>query len=162
MKHLMAVMAFAAALSGCATPYQARGLSGGFKDTQLAPDQFVVLFTGNEHTPPERVLDFALLRSAELVLQNGLTHFVILESANQSRSSTYVAPGTSHTTGTVQATGNFATYSSTTTSTPAQVYNTYEPGLGLMIRGYSYQPDQANSFDAAFIVKTMKAKYKLK
>src|SRR5262245_65287639 len=69
------LVAFAAfLLSGCATSYQSNGFTGGYSETQLAPDVFRVAFRGNRYTSPEQARDFCMLRAAELALQHGFTH----------------------------------------------------------------------------------------
>lgn len=55
-------------LEGCATSHQEKGFTGGYSETQLAPDVFRVNFAGNGYTSSERAQDFALLRAAELSL----------------------------------------------------------------------------------------------
>jgi hypothetical protein len=68
---------------GCATPYQQSGYRGGFTETRLAPDIFAISFAGNSFTSPERVSDFALLRAAELTLNNGYNRFTLLNVARR-------------------------------------------------------------------------------
>jgi len=65
-------------LTACATGYQSSGFTGGFKDTQLAPDVFRVSFSGNGFTSSDRVQDFALLRAAELTLANDARYFAVI------------------------------------------------------------------------------------
>lgn len=52
---------------------------GGYDDLQLAPNIYRVSFRGNGYTGPDRVVDFTLLRAAELSLQNGAKQFVVLK-----------------------------------------------------------------------------------
>lgn len=68
---------------GCATPYQQSGYRGGFTETRLAPDIFAISFAGNSFTSPERVSDFALLRTAELTLNKGDNRFTLLNAARR-------------------------------------------------------------------------------
>ena len=68
--NLIPALSLALVLSGCATAYQSNSLTGGYTDTQLAPDVFRVSFSGNAFTSNDRVQDFALLRAAELTLAN--------------------------------------------------------------------------------------------
>jgi hypothetical protein len=149
-------------LGGCATSYQSNSFAGGFKETQLAPDVFRVSFSGNAFTSPDRVQDFALLRAAELALANGAQYFAVISSADQSRTGTYVSPGSSYTTGNVTTHGNTAQYSGTTTYTAPQVHTYYKPGVGMMIRIFSAKPDGGFAFDANFIAKSIRTKYGIK
>jgi len=66
-------------LSGCKTPYQRLNVEGGYTDTQLQDNLFRVRFSGNEFTSPEEVSDLALLRCAELAIENGYTYFSIMD-----------------------------------------------------------------------------------
>lgn len=69
-------------LAACATPYQqADFFLGGYRDLQLAPDVFRVAFYGNSSTSQERVIDFALLRAAELASQHGAKYFLVLKDS---------------------------------------------------------------------------------
>ena len=67
-------------LAGCATPaaYAPRGpgQATGYTDRQLADNRWRVTFTGNSVTPRETVENDLLLRSAEVTLAAGGTHFV--------------------------------------------------------------------------------------
>jgi hypothetical protein len=62
-------------LSGCATPYQPAGFAGGFAEVQLDNDVWRVSFKGNGYTDLDRVEELVMLRSAEIALANGFTHF---------------------------------------------------------------------------------------
>ena len=66
-------------LFGCATTYQSDGATGGYSETQLDENVFVVHFSGNGFTKKARAADFALLRSSELTLEHGYKYFVIIE-----------------------------------------------------------------------------------
>lgn len=149
-------------LTACATEYQSSGFTGGFNDTQLAPDVFRVSFSGNGFTSSDRVQDFALLRAAELTLANDARYFAMISSADQSRTDTYVTPGSSQTTGTVSAYGNTGYYSGTTTYSPPQVHTYYKPGVGMLIRIFQTKPESDFVFDASFIANSIRTKYGIK
>ena len=76
------------ALSACATAYQPQGLTGGFSDTQLDTNIFRVSFDGNGYTNAQRAEEMALLRSAEITLKNGFTHFIIIDGRSTSEHGT--------------------------------------------------------------------------
>jgi hypothetical protein len=72
------------ALSGCATVYQQEGpFTNGYSDFRSSEDTFVVTFRASEHTPEEKVLQYALERSAELTLQHGFRYFSLLEKVGK-------------------------------------------------------------------------------
>jgi hypothetical protein len=61
---------------GCATPYQQKGLTGGYSDTKIGRDTVLVWFRGNGHTSKERVQLYLLYRCAEVTRQYGYDYFV--------------------------------------------------------------------------------------
>jgi len=74
-------------LVSCTTGYRPLGDSGGYWDEQIEPttNRFTIGYDGNKwHSNPvnrkERVMDLALLRSAEVALENGFKYFVISDS----------------------------------------------------------------------------------
>lgn len=72
---IVLLSALALLLPGCATEYQARAADGGYAQTQLGPQTWQVVFEGNRYTDTAQMHDFALLRGAELTLQQGYSHF---------------------------------------------------------------------------------------
>ena len=72
-------------LSGCATEYHARRADGGYSETQTGPQSWQVVFEGTRATMSEQMRDFALLRSAELTLAQGYSHFTLSESSQERR-----------------------------------------------------------------------------
>jgi hypothetical protein len=71
-------------LLGCswATPYQPKGLSGGYSEDQLSENTFRVSFLGNAAVSSVQASDFALLRASELALEHGYTYLVITDIAS--------------------------------------------------------------------------------
>ncbi|MCY4362884.1 MAG: hypothetical protein OXE42_11985 [Gammaproteobacteria bacterium] len=67
-------------LAGCATSYQPKGLTGGFSEIQIAEGTYQITFEGNAYTDKRKTIDFTLLRSAEITLENGYRYFVITDS----------------------------------------------------------------------------------
>lgn len=86
--NLLAVLCF---LVSCgATPYQC-GIgkyTGGYTETQMAPDTFRVVFAGNGFTPTQMAQDFATLRAAELALEKGFGYFVVVSETTLSQAFT--------------------------------------------------------------------------
>jgi hypothetical protein len=95
---VLALAAGLLALAGCTlepTPYQPLGDAGGYEESQLGPQLFRVSFRGNRATPETTVLDFALLRCAELTHQHGFTHFVIEQDFGRTQLALRPGPGSS-------------------------------------------------------------------
>jgi len=65
-------------LGGCAKPLQPDNYEARINSTRLGTDSFIVSYSGQ--ATGERVVDLALLRSAELSLQNGFNYFIIVKT----------------------------------------------------------------------------------
>lgn len=77
------VMIAACLLAACATavgtaygPADAKGY--GYSEMRIEADRFRVTFAGDGATPPEVVEDYAMLRAAELALENGYDWFRVV------------------------------------------------------------------------------------
>lgn len=102
-------------LAACATghqPYSYFG-GGGYKDAQLSENIFKVTVEANGYTSNSRATDLALLRSAELTLQNGFKYFAIITASSDSHSMAYTTPTTTS--------ANITSYGNTTYGT-SQTY----------------------------------------
>jgi hypothetical protein len=151
--------AFLLGLAAC-TPYTSSGLLGGFSETQLAPNVWKVNFQGNGATSTERVSDFVLLRSADLTLQNGFTHFALADARAGSTTAAFTTPVTATTTGSSTRFGNHVYGSSTTTYSGGQTYFVSYPSANNTIVMFKGQPtDVSAAFDAAFLCESIGKKY---
>jgi hypothetical protein len=163
---LAAGSALAAFLSGCATPYQSSGLSGGYSQTQLGPDVFRIYFTGNSYTSVERTQDFAMLRAADLAEQHNFKCFAILNEASSTMVSSFTTPAFATTTGNAYVSGGAGSYSgayaSQTTSASPETYEVTKPRQGLLIQCFVEKPQAVYTFDAAFVQQSLRQKYKIK
>ena len=144
---------------GCATPYQSAGLTGGYSETQLAPDVFRVSFQGNGYTSGDRAKDFVLLRAAELCLQRGFTCFAIIDESNSTTTSSFSTPGQSQTTGYAYVCGNTTTYMMSTTYSPGQTFFFHKPNAGLLVQGFHTKPAGIFTFDAPFLQQSVRQRY---
>lgn len=72
------LVASAAVLVSCSTPYQQQGFTGGSDVKELRPDVFRVSFQGNGYTTRESVQVYWLYRSAQLAIEKGFAGFEIL------------------------------------------------------------------------------------
>jgi len=79
LRKSILVLSFMALLGGCASQsvYKPAERSGaeGYTETKLSENRYRVSFNGNESTGSGKVQDYALLRAAELTLQNGYDWF---------------------------------------------------------------------------------------
>ena len=86
MKKLLFIAFGLFIVAGCATTYKAakKPTANGYFSVQLQEGLFNVSFKGNEDTSVKVVKDYALLRSAEICLENGYKSFSIVESRDVS------------------------------------------------------------------------------
>jgi len=162
MKKIIFLAAFVIFINGCATTYQADGLTGGFSETQLGENIFQVSFRGNAYTRKNRASDFTLLRSAELTLEHGFRYFIITESEKDTTVSTFTTPTHSHTTGSAYFSGNSMYGSANTTTSGGQTFLMRKPNTTNTIVCFREKPKINNLvYDAEFVVNSIKKKYGL-
>lgn len=111
-------------LAGCSTNYHQKGFFGdGYSDYRINQDKFAVTFRGNEYTDSENVRRFAMMRAAELTVQNGFHYFKIVSEKDVSHES----------------------IKTSTTEQDDRVITRKEkqeaPGIDLMIRCFNESPD---------------------
>jgi hypothetical protein len=76
--RILAALALAAALAGCATPYQSLSWPlGGYEEVKTGEKSYMIQFRGNGVTSLTTANDFARLRAAELTLERGFRFFTI-------------------------------------------------------------------------------------
>ncbi|MBL8547529.1 MAG: hypothetical protein JNL81_13775 [Hyphomonadaceae bacterium] len=168
---MIRVLAFAAvlALAACATtsappPYSAATSSttAGYSDTQIESTRYFVNYRAPRGAEPARLEDYALLRAAELTLENGREWFWVdrrsLEQQSDGRSS---GPSI----GVGVGGGTFGRHSGASASVGlsfplggGQVRSTAR-GATLEIRfGEGPKPDVANAYDARSTSQTIRAR----
>ena len=91
MKRILTVL-LCLSLVGCATGYHGKGLTGGYSNMKLQDNIFKVTFNGNAYLSMEKAKDFALLRSAEITIENGYKYFVVLEANGSMKIASYITP----------------------------------------------------------------------
>jgi hypothetical protein len=150
------LLAAALLLTGCATPYQREGATGGFSETQYADNVFQVTFKGNGFTAQEIAADYTLLRSAEVALEHGFAYFVVVDAQRYSEYATYTTPR--HTYASATAYGNTAYGSATTYG--GHTYLIAKPHSSNVIACFKEKPE-VFSFEARFLIQSLKQKYGL-
>ncbi len=137
-------------INGCASGYEPDNFDGGYSETRLDENVFLVTFRGNSSTPRTQTEDFALLRSAELTLDNGFNYFSVVKSNQDTKHSSYTTPLVANT----NAYG-------VTTFTGGQTYYSTSPTTSLTIVCFVSKPSQF-AYNANFIVESVKDKYEIK
>ena len=140
-------------LAGCATPYQQSSLLGGFKEVRLSENSFRVTFKGNGYTSSDKAANYCLLRCAELCIENGYKHFVLISENAHTRNTTHTTPAYAHTT----HLGN----SSFTNVYGGQTYSFSKPRSTNEILCFKEKPD-GYSYDALYLRDSLMKEYKLK
>ena len=91
MLRLLTAIAGMTVMAACATstPYAPASESGGygFAEQRIEENRFRVTFRGNSSTSREDVETFLLFRAAEITVQNGYDHFVVVEGDTETRTS---------------------------------------------------------------------------
>jgi len=79
MRKFSMVFVICILAAGCATQYRSmdESITGGFTETQLAPDTWRVLVEGNGFTTRGEAEQFLMRRCAELALEQGKRYFVL-------------------------------------------------------------------------------------
>lgn len=147
-------------MTGCATTYQAHGVTGGFSETQLAENVWRVAFRGNGYTPSERVEDLALLRSADLALMNGFAYFALADARSSANVAAITTPITATTTGSAYRAGNTVYGSATTRYSGGNTMFISRPTANNTVMMFKEKPEiGAMVFDAQFICNSLGKKY---
>lgn len=79
---ISSTLALISLLTGCAVTYRAEKGSGGYSEKQINENTFEVSFEGNQYNTLDEVRTYLTYRCAELTLEQGLTHFLIVEDAS--------------------------------------------------------------------------------
>lgn len=152
-----------AALASC-TSYKPDGIGGGYSEIQLNQTTFKVKARGNGFTSSDRVEKIMMLRAADLTLQNGYSHFVIIGGDGVSTRTRFAGftPSTVSTTGsgTIRPLGNSLLVQGSSSSTihhgsPIMVSRSNgEIFIQLVKQG---DPGYASSFDAKLIAGQLRS-----
>ena len=119
---------FAFFLSGCATQYNngKMGATGGVEAQFITNDTARISSRGNAFTDRTRIFEFVLLKAAETAVENGYTHFAIIESADASKMGSITTPGSAQTS--IYGNTAYTTYS------PGSTTNYIKPGQDTLVR----------------------------
>jgi hypothetical protein len=66
----------------CSTPYQPKGMLGGYRSYQLEDNDYKVIFKGNQHTSAQTVHDYLLRRCAEITIEKECEYFIVYEDSS--------------------------------------------------------------------------------
>ena len=158
MKYL--AIAVLIGLSGCATPYQSKGFTGGYSEVQLDENVFKVSFRGNGYTGKERAANFALLRCAEVALDKGFKDFIIADLYDSTSDSSFTIPTQTATNMNYNSYGSSGYVNATSRTSGGQIYNISKPTATNTIVCFKEKPDiQGLVYNAEFLVRSLKEEY---
>jgi len=145
VKKIVFFILISCLICSCATAYKraSKSTSNGYFETQLQNNIYEISFNGNEFTNIKKAQDYALLRAAEVCLDNGFKTFVIVNSSNNTEVSTRAS----------------STYDYYTKQSHTSVYTSEYPKINLAIQ-CSKNGDLV--FDAQQIKDNLRKKYNLK
>ncbi|MDR3521680.1 MAG: hypothetical protein P4L54_08705 [Acidocella sp.] len=149
-----------AVLVGCATDYQPIGTdsTGGYYQSKITDDHYIVGFSANAFTYSSRAYDFAVLHAAELGNKLGFKYYIIEGQRDESRLNTFNTGSAS----TINSTSYDGVTQETVNTTSNSMTALY-PGFALSVRYYDTQPSNRKG-QASFIpneISKLKAKYGL-
>ena len=150
-----------ALLAGCATPYQEQDLGAGYSEVQLDSDMFRVSFIGKGYTEDQIAADYAMLRSAELTLEQGFNYFVILQSESTTTEEVYRDASISSSTGNVTTGSVFGGTNEITETSRSGTYAIDRPTTTQVIVCFEDYPENMNNpvYDAAVLSASIREAY---
>lgn len=172
MRTLPIILAAILACGCSATSYQpldGSTVTGeGFFERQLGPTSYEVSFRGNSNTPPDRAIDFTLLRAAELCLLNGCRHFLVTSSQDMAMTAMSSEPTertTNNTSNTVGLYGAENMSMTTRRGAPRPQYVGTRPGYRIVVGFVEDATENAEAaelvYDAASVNESIRSKYML-
>jgi len=69
-------------LFSCSTPYQPKGILGGYSFIETEENIFRVEFKGNQHTIAKTVFNYLERKCAEITIENGFDYFIVYDDSS--------------------------------------------------------------------------------
>ena len=91
MKKILVLLLTCTVLSGCASTYEAKQgglhglINGGYTSTKIQDDIYKIAYEGNAATSSDITQNYALLRCAEVALENNYKYFIIVDKQLESK-----------------------------------------------------------------------------
>lgn len=148
MKSLFTVLIISLFCVACATPYKAasKPTSNGYFDTMLQSGVYDITFNANGGTGIKQAQDFALLRAAEVCLENGYQSFSVVNSSNNSKTESGVVT-------------NANTYNTNYSYSYSYLVSETRPRVSIIIQ---CSADMSLFFNAESVRENLRKKYKIK
>ncbi len=157
MNNFFVTIVLALVLSGCATGYQPDGYTGGFSEVQFDENVFEIRFSGNAMVGANTARDYAMLRAAEVTLENGYEYFVVLGEEDRTAVSTHTSGGSSTTTYDSTMAGNSVQGTANTTYKSPQTNTYHKPTSRKTIMLFHEKPEDVISYSARFVRESIRS-----
>jgi hypothetical protein len=158
--RFVAVLALSISLISCAAKYSEYSkLTGtGSKTLMLSENVFRVRFDGDIFTSEERVVDFALLKCADVAMSHGFQYFIVVDEKAISQDRQYKTAEKTYATAT--QVGNVTTGSAVKTG--GQTFTLTEVQAENTIVCFNEKPEGiAAAFNAHIVSRSIRGKYKI-
>ena len=152
-KTAFAAIAASIVLAACSTPYGSCGLLGGYTETQLADNVWQVTFEANGYTRQATTVRYAMLRCAELTLEQGYRYFVIVNKEAYSQGAGMISSGGFNATSSTMGNSTFTTGSTSGLSAMISY-----PTADQTIMMFKEKPEGVLSYDAETTCRSIGAK----
>src|SRR5262245_16039243 len=106
MKPSTALAMLALSICGCATPYGPHQLAGGYSEVRIQNDMYRIVVDGNGFIHKSAVDYYALVRAAELTVQQGRNYFRVLGGDTDIKTTNVFIPGQTFATSNTFGTGH--------------------------------------------------------
>jgi hypothetical protein len=157
-----AVLCVAVLMAGCATatPYQPVKNGYGYSEQRLEVDRYRVSFFGNNRTAYDAVTDYVLYRAAEITLENGYDHFIVIDRSTQGQQQAGGGPSVGLGLGGVRFGGSSAFGISVGTSTRVGggSGDAYRATADIQLRKGPKPADEVQAFDARAVKANLEAR----
>jgi hypothetical protein len=148
-------------VAGCATKYQPSAASGGFTETRLSENTWRVSFRGNAATRSDRTDDLALLRAADLAVQNGYRFIRVQNARTNTSTVNWSMPAYTTVQGTAKTSGNRTSFQANALTIGGDDSDEIVTST-LLVAAYKAKPDAEEVYDARFLCDSIGKKYEVK
>ena len=165
MKHFLLLLFCSVMLSSCAMKYGAKSDSFfglyGYSEMQLDTASWMVMFDGDETLDRQVVERYALYRCAELTVEKGFDHFVVIDKDHDHATRISQGPPMKSTsTEPVHGPGGLQTVTVTTTTRSISVHDRHSSSKTIrMFRG-APKDDIVPAYNAKFMLHSMASEVK--
>jgi hypothetical protein len=162
-KKLLTLLFVAVLLSSCTSYYRAynRWNGDGYQETFYAPDIVSVSFSGNANTSYENVNDFAMLRAAELALQNNYKYFAVNSTRDLTQQHLKTSAGSSTTTEKITEKNGVEVKTTEKQYYPPSTSINEYPKVLLEIQFFNDKPENVIVYESDFVYNSIKSKYRI-